>query len=80
MDEYPPSRTVQQLVRLDPSELTTEEKSRLERARHIPEAVRNVLLERVRQIDKQVLELEAEGDQIKDFLQGFWKAEGTENG
>lgn len=71
MDECTPIRTVQQLVRLDPSELTTEEKSRLDKARHIPEAVRNVLLERVRQIDKQVLELEAEGDQIKDFLQGF---------
>lgn len=74
-DETPnfhPVRRIEELVRLDPSELTADEKSRLRCVRYIPEAVRKPLLERYGELLQQVKALEAEMDQISDFLQGFW--------
>lgn len=80
--ELRPIRRVAELKNLDCTDLTPEERNRLSNVRNIPDAVMQALQGRYKELQDAVVNLEAEMDQISDFVEGFWRnLEGcTDNG
>ena len=67
-------RTYHQLLTLDEYELSSYEKERLANIRKIPDKVRETLEIRAEELRKNIIDLEAERDNIIDFLNGEWEA------
>lgn len=82
MNELRPIRRVAELENLDWTDLTSEERNRLSNVRNIPDAVMQALQGRYKELREAVVNLEAEMDQISDFVEGFWRNTegGTDNG
>ena len=80
--ELRPIRFIQELKTLDWSDLTPEERNRLSNVRNVPDVVIHALQDRWKELQNAVVNLEAEMDQISDFLEGFWRNQegGTDNG
>lgn len=80
--ELRPIRFIAELKTLDWSELTPEERNRLSNVRNIPDIVLQALQGRYKELQEAVVNLEAEMDQISDFVEGFWRNTegGTDNG
>lgn len=76
--ELRPIRFIAELKTLDWSELTPEERVRLLNVRNIPDVVMQALHDRRKELRNAVINLEAEMDQISDFVEGFWR--NTEGG
>lgn len=76
--ELRPIRRVTELKNLDWTDLTPEERVRLLNVRNIPDVVMQALQGRYKELREAVVNLEAEMDQISDFVEGFWK--NTEGG
>ena len=76
--ELRPIRRVAELKNLDWTDLTPEERNRLSNVRNIPDAVMQALQGRYKELQDAVVNLEAEMDQISDFVEGFWR--NTEGG
>lgn len=68
-----PIRRVAELKNLDWTDLTSEERNRLSNVRNIPDAVMQALQGRYKELRDAVVNLEAEMDQISDFVEGFWR-------
>lgn len=66
-------RFIAELKTLDWSELTPEERVRLLNVRNIPDVVMQALHDRRKELRNAVINLEAEMDQISDFVEGFWR-------
>lgn len=73
-----PIRRVTELKNLDWTDLTREERVRLLNVRNIPDVVMQALQGRYKELQEAVVNLEAEMDQISDFVEGFWR--NTEGG
>lgn len=73
MDELRPIRFIAELKTLDWAELTPEERERLFNVRNIPDVVMQALQDRRKELHDAVVRLEAEMDQISDFMEGFWE-------
>ena len=73
-----PIRRVTELKNLDWTDLTREERVRLINVRNIPDVVMQALQGRYKELQEAVVNLEAEMDQISDFVEGFWR--NTEGG
>lgn len=75
-------RSVAELKNLDWTDLTPEERNRLSNVRNIPDVVMQALQGRYKELQNEVVNLEAEMDQISDFAEGFWRnlEGGTDNG
>ena len=73
-----PIRRVTELKNLDWTDLTREERVRLLNVRNIPDVVMQALQGRYKELREAVVNLEAEMDQISDFVEGFWR--NTEGG
>ena len=73
MDELRPIRFIAELKTLDWAELTPEERERLFNVRNIPDVVMQALHDRWKELQNAVVNLEAEMDQISDFMEGFWE-------
>lgn len=71
--ELRPIRRVTELKNLDWTDLTSEERNRLSNVRNIPDAVMQALQGRYKELREAVVNLEAEMDQISDFVEGFWR-------
>lgn len=80
--ELRPIRRVTELKNLDWTDLTPEERVRLLNVRNIPDVVMQALQGRYKELREAVVNLEAEMDQISDFVEGFWRNTegGTDNG
>ena len=80
--ELRPIRRVTELKNLDWTDLTREERVRLLNVRNIPDVVMQALQGRYKELQEAVVNLEAEMDQISDFVEGFWRNTegGTDNG
>lgn len=76
--ELRPIRRVTELKNLDWTDLTPEERVRLLNVRNIPDVVMQALQGRYKELREAVVNLEAEMDQISDFVEGFWR--NTEGG
>ena len=76
--ELRPIRRVTELKNLDWTDLTREERVRLLNVRNIPDVVMQALQGRYKELQEAVVNLEAEMDQISDFVEGFWR--NTEGG
>lgn len=57
---------------MEPTDMTEEEKARLERIKSIPPYVSGAIEKRVDELRTQVANLERELDTHLDFLNGFW--------
>ena len=73
MDELRPIRHIAELKELDLADLTPEERNRLVNVRNIPDVVMQALHDRWKELNNEVVILEAEMDQISDFVEGFWE-------
>ena len=73
MDERRPIRLIAELKELDLADLTPEERNRLVNVRNIPDVVMQALHDRWKELHNEVVILEAEMDQISDFVEGFWE-------
>lgn len=73
MDELRPIRHIAELKELDLADLTPEERNRLVNVRNIPDVVMQALHDRWKELHNEVVILEAEMDQISDFVEGFWE-------
>lgn len=71
--ELRPIRRVAELKNLDWTDLTPEERNRLSNVRNIPDVVLQALKGRYNELHEAVVKLEAEMDQISDFVEGFWR-------
>lgn len=80
--ELRPIRQVAELKNLDWTDLTPEERNRLSNVRNIPDVVMQALQGRYKELQEAVVNLEAEMDQISDFVEGHWRnlEGGTDNG
>lgn len=76
--ELCPIRRVTELKNLDWTDLTPEERVQLLNVRNIPDVVMQALQGRYKELREAVVNLEAEMDQISDFVEGFWR--NTEGG
>lgn len=72
-ENYRPIRWVAELKNLDWTDLTPEERNRLSNVRNIPDVVIQALQDRWKELHNAVVNLEAEMDQINDFIEGFWR-------
>jgi hypothetical protein len=72
-ENYHPIRWVAELKNLDWTDLTPEERNRLSNVRNVPDVVIQALQDRWKELQSAVIKLEAEMDQISDFIEGFWK-------
>lgn len=81
-ENYRPIRWVAELKNLDWTDLTPQERNRLSNVRNVPDVVIQALQERWKELQSAVIKLEAEMDQISDFIEGFWRnlEGGTDNG
>lgn len=68
-----PIRRVTELKNLDWTDLTPEERVRLLNVRNIPDVVMQALQGRYKELREAVVNLEAEMDQISDFVEGHWR-------
>ena len=66
-----PYKTYYEMLKTDRNELDVIERDRFEKARAIPPSVRRVAEARVTELTNQILELEKETDELKDFLDGY---------
>lgn len=71
--ELRPIRRATELKNLDWTDLTPEERVRLLNVRNIPDVVMQALQGRYKELREAVVNLEAEMDQISDFVEGFWR-------
>jgi hypothetical protein len=72
-ESYHPIRWVAELKNLDWTDLTPEERNRLSNVRNVPDVVIQALQDRWKELHNAVVNLEAEMDQISDFVEGFWR-------
>ena len=68
-----PIRRVTELKNLDWTDLTREERVRLLNVRNIPDVVMQALQGRYKELQEAVVNLEAEMDQISNFVEGRWR-------
>lgn len=67
-----PYRSISELEKMDPAELTPDDLERLERVKSIPPAVKAVVRKRAEELRIEVMGLESERDALLNFLEGWW--------